>query len=96
MSRIIIQLEGGLIQDVFKTGSNAVTEAVVMDFDCEGANPSDITAFKGKEIYFEAITIKHKLGPVRAIIGTHKITKLPNNCNISYLLRAYDNGGTIE
>ena len=84
MSRIIIQLEGGLIQDVFKTGSNAVTEAVVMDFDCEGANPSDIT------------TIKHKLGPVRAIIGTHKITKLPNNCNISYLLRAYDNGGTIE
>jgi len=55
MSKIIIQLQGGLVQDVFQQGEGIPIEALVVDEDTEGALPFEITTVKiGKRKTYEA------------------------------------------
>jgi hypothetical protein len=78
MSKIIVHLEGGLVQDVYLTGKGKVTEAVVMDFDTEGADPDEITAVITKD---ENVA--------EACIHTEAISRLPRDSNLDRLLKEY-------
>jgi hypothetical protein len=59
MSKIIIQLQGGLVQDVFLKGTGKVTGYITVDEDYEGADDEEITAVNipasGTEVPYEAV-----------------------------------------
>jgi len=78
MSRIIIQLEGGLVQDVFIKGSDVPTKAVVVDFDTEDLEGNKVT--KTRDV--NGVQME-------AAIHTEAINELPKGCDISRLLKAY-------
>lgn len=79
MSRIIIQMEGGLVQDVFIQGIGKPTQAVIVDYDFEGADDDEITEARDTDG-----------GLLEACIHTEKLNTLPKKCEISALLKAYD------
>jgi hypothetical protein len=78
MARIIVHLEGGLVDDAFLEGKGPVTGVVVMDFDTEEADQNELTTIKvrGKE--------------VQAYIHTEPINRLLKSSVHARLLRSYD------
>jgi len=77
MSIIVIQLQGGLVQDVFVKGTGAPTKAVVVDEDTEGAD--DPLTYIGED------GDKHQ-----ACIHTQDISKLSKGCDMALAVKAYD------
>lgn len=81
MAEIIIQLQGGLVQDVFICGRGKVTDAIVVDEDVEGADPEDIT------------TVKVGTGKNRrlydACIHMEGISKLPVGSDVDKIITKY-------
>lgn len=78
MSKIIIQLQGGLVQEVFIQGTGAPEDAIVVDEDVEGADLEDIT------------TIKLKDGSdYEACIHTEAINKLPKGRDVDNIVKEY-------
>jgi len=78
MSQIIIQLQGGLVQDVFICGTGKVSDAIVVDEDAQGADPKEIT--------------KVSLGRGRkyeACIHTEGVTKLPKGSDVDKIVTKY-------
>jgi hypothetical protein len=81
MSKIIIQLMGGLVQDVFIKGKGVPTRAIVVDEDVEGADPEDITTVKiGKDETYEAC------------IHTEALNKLPQGSDVDLIIKKYLKG----
>jgi hypothetical protein len=78
MSKIIIQLQGGLVQDVFIKGRGIPTKAITVDEDVEGTDSEDITSInlKGKKTY-------------EACLGTWDINKLPKDSDVDRIVKAY-------
>jgi hypothetical protein len=79
MSNIIIQLQGGLVQDVFIKGTGKITGYITIDED-EDADPKDQT--------------KVKLGrgkTYRAVVGCHKISRLPKGSDVAKMVTAFLN-----
>ena len=78
MSKIIIQLQGGLVQDVFIKGRGIPTKAIVVDEDTEGADSDEI------------ITITLKKGDsYEACIHTEAINKLPKGSDVDRIVNKY-------
>lgn len=78
MSKIIIQLQGGLVQDVFKVGKGPVTGYITVDED-EDADPQDQTTVKtGKGKDYSAVCG-----------GIHSINKLPKGSDVDRIVKAY-------
>jgi len=80
MNRLIIQLAGGLIQDVFKEKEGPVDSVLVIDEDTEGALDSEITEYRGEDGAY-----------ADAVIHTQKIKILPDACDMAMAIKAYDN-----
>jgi hypothetical protein len=93
MSKIIIQLQGGLVQEVFIKGTGNPTKAIVVDEDVEGAEDNDpkITSIKiGKDTYkacihIEAINELPKKSDVDRIVTKYLMLSAP----VSNTLKAY-------
>ena len=82
MSQIIIQLQGGLVQDVFIKGKGIPTKAIVVDEDFEGADPKDITS----------VIIKREgmaNSEYEACIHTEGIRVLPKNSDVDMIVKKY-------
>ena len=78
MSTIVIQLQGGLVQEVFIRGTGPTMKAIVVDEDVEGADLEDIT------------TVKIKNGSdYEACIHTEAINKLPKNSDVDHIVKEY-------
>jgi hypothetical protein len=75
MSRIIVQMGGGLIRDVFKTGKGDPKEVVVVDLEAEqdeiDSDPDRAVRYKDKEGKISC-----------AIIQDYGFSKLPENCDV--------------
>jgi hypothetical protein len=80
MSKIIIQLQGGLVQEVFLQGQGLPTKALVVDEDVEGADPQEITTVLLKDRTYEAC------------IHTETISKLPENSDVAHIVSKYPKG----
>jgi hypothetical protein len=76
MSKIIIQLQGGLVQDVFIKGLGKPTAAIVIDEDTEGTD--DYLTYVGED------GEEHQ-----ASIHTEKISKLFKGCDMERAMKAY-------
>ena len=78
MSKIIIQLQGGLVQDVFIQGRGIPTKAIVVDEDVEGSDAEDITSVKlsRKKTY-------------EAWIHTADINRLHKDTDVDRIVKAY-------
>jgi hypothetical protein len=83
MSKIIIQLQGGLVQDVFIQGVGNPTKAIVVDEDIEGAEPNEITTVK-----VDYGTLKNE-DTFEAYIHTESIKPLPKGCDVEKIVKAY-------
>jgi hypothetical protein len=80
MSAIVIQLQGGLVQDVFIKGTGAPTKAIVVDEDVEDADSEDITTVKGS----------HEIeGDYEACIHIEPINNLPNGSDVDRIVKEY-------
>jgi len=84
MSTIIVQLQGGLVQDVFLRGTGKPTKYITIDEDFEGADPDDITSV----FYFRCASGRslHE-----AVCGCHKISPLPKGSDVDKMVKAYLN-----
>jgi hypothetical protein len=76
MSCIIIQLMGGLVQDVFVKGTGAPTKAIVVDEDTEGTD--DYLTYVGEN------DEEHQ-----ACIHTESIKELPKGSDMDRAVKAY-------
>lgn len=80
MSRIIVQLHGGLVQDVFIQAARGRLFVYVVDEDVEGAEPREITKIKiGKGKTYEAAI--HRTG----------LSELPKGSDVDKIIKAYLN-----
>ena len=78
MSKIIIQLQGGLVQEVFIQGKGIPSKAIVVDEDVEGADLAEIT------------TIKAASGSsYEACVHTEGLSKLPKNSAVDLMVKEY-------
>jgi hypothetical protein len=77
--RIVIEIEGGLVQNVYTIADGETNNAVVVDYDTEGADSDDITFSKDSGG-----------GQIEAIVHTEQLIKLPTNCDARRLVEAYD------
>ena len=80
MSRIVIQMEGGLVQDVFISGIGKPTTAVIVDFDTEGADDQELTSIDDTGGWKR----------IDACIHTEKLHTLPRKSDVARLVKAYD------
>jgi len=80
MSTIIIQLEGGLVQDVFIKGTGKPSKATIVDFDIEGMVDGYTQAYDKEDCLLEAA------------IHTESIHKIPIDCDLDRLFKAYKKG----
>ena len=84
MSRIIVQIGGGLIRDVYKVGKGEPKEVVVVDLEPEqdeinSFDPVCVTSYEdesGKE--------------AQAIIQDYGFSKLPKNCDVIRSVKAWE------
>lgn len=77
MAEIIIQLQGGLVQDVFLCGRGKVTDYITVDED-EDADPRDQT--------------KVKLGKGKvygAVVGMHGVSRLPKGSDVDKIVTKF-------
>jgi len=79
MSKIIIQLQGGLVQDVFLRGTGRNTGYITVDEDYDGADAEDIT------------TVKAKTGDDYEAVcgGPYKISRLPKDSDVGKMITAF-------
>lgn len=75
MSRVIIQVQGGLVQDVFIMGLGAPKSYVFVDHDCEGSD--------------DYIEVKGKDGGC-ACVSQRKISRLPGICFVRKIVGIFD------
>jgi len=85
MSKIIIQLMGGLVQDVFIKGTGKLESAIVVDEDVEGPDPEDITSVKIKRPGLGNMTYE-------ACIHTEGISRLKKGCDVDLIVNKYLKG----
>jgi hypothetical protein len=83
MSKIIIQLQGGLVQEVFIQGKGIPTKAIVVDEDVDGADSDEITSVK-----VDYGTIKDDT-TYEACVHTEAISKLPAGSDIALIVKKY-------
>jgi hypothetical protein len=79
MAELVIQLEGGLVQWVYKRGSGEITGSVVIDFDTEGSDKDEITSVKGDDG-----------NPTEAVIHDEGFITLEPGSEIDRLIEAYN------
>jgi|WetSurMetagenome_2_1015567.scaffolds.fasta_scaffold114581_3 hypothetical protein len=79
MSRIIIQLQGGLIADQFLVGKGLPTEVIVINEDTDGAEEDEITKVD-----------LGKRGTYEAIIHAEKLNPLPPDSDVAKMLQVFD------
>jgi hypothetical protein len=77
MSKIIIQIQGGLVQEVFIQGKGIPSKAVVVDEDVEGSDDLDITVVELPEGLYEAC------------VHTEGIAKLRKGCDVDRMVKKY-------
>jgi hypothetical protein len=83
MSSIIVQLQGGLVQDVFLRGRGKPTKYITVDEDSEGADPDDITSVK---VDYGTLKDDHDY---EAVCGCYKISQLPKDSDVAKMVKAY-------
>lgn len=86
MSKIIIQLQGGLVQEVFIQGKGIPTKAIVVDEDVEGAEPDNITSVRIKT---EKTSLGRGTFEYEACIHTEAINVLPRGSDVDCIIKAY-------
>ena len=79
MAELVIQLEGGLVQWVYKRGKGEITGSVVIDFDTEGADKDEVTTVTGDDDR-----------PTEAVIHDEGFVTLKPGCEIDRLIEAYN------
>jgi len=89
MSQIIIQLQGGLVQDVFICGTGKPSDAIVVNEDVEGADAKEITTVK---ITTENTSLGKGTFDYEACIHTEGITKLPKDSDVDKIITKYLKG----
>lgn len=77
MSKIIIQLQGGLVQEVFFQGTGAPTKAIVVDEDIDGIDSEELTTVKTSESVYEAA------------IHTEKVTRLKRGTDVDLIVKKF-------
>ena len=77
MSEIIIQLDGGLVQEVFIRGKGIPTKAIVVDEDVEGTDD------------YTSINIGKSKIPYEACIHTERIARLKKGCDVDLIVKEY-------
>ena len=80
MSKIIIQVQGGLVQDVFIKGKGIPTKAIIVDEDVEGTD--DYTSVEIKRPGLGNKTYE-------ACIHTEAISKLKKGCDVDLIVKEY-------
>ncbi|MBE3144538.1 MAG: hypothetical protein IMZ61_11535 [Planctomycetes bacterium] len=78
MSKIIIQLDGGLVQDVFLRGTGKITNAIIVDEDVEMCDPDNIvtTKIKGNKTY-------------AAAVHTNPVSNLPKGSDVDNIVKEF-------
>jgi hypothetical protein len=79
MSKIIIQLQGGLVADVFVVGTGTPTEIIVIDEDTDGVGDEDLTMVK-----------LGKRGTYEAVVHSETPNPLPEDSDVAKMVRAFD------
>ena len=79
MAKIVIQLDGGLVQWVYKRGRGEITGCIVLDCDTEGADEDELTTIVGDDGR-----------PTDAVIHDEGFVDLPKGCEIDRLIEAYN------
>jgi hypothetical protein len=79
MSKIIIQLQGGLVQEVFITGEGEPGLVYIIDEDTEDIDDECLTKYK---------TVSGKTG--EAVIHTDSVNPLPEDCDMARALNAFE------
>lgn len=75
---IVIQLQGGLVQEVFRVIHGDPTAVIIVDEDTEGADPEEIT------------TVQTKNGKTyEACIHHEEISVLPSNSDVGRIVQKY-------
>jgi hypothetical protein len=78
MSKIIIQLDGGLIQDVFLQGTGKITKAIIVDEDVEMCDPDNL------------VTVKIGRGKTYTTsVHSNTVSRLPEGCDVEKIVEAY-------
>ena len=77
MSRIIIQMDGGLVQDVFIQGRGKITNAIIVDEDVEMCDPDLI------------VTVPIGRGKYRASVHSNSVSRLPKDSDVDRIVKAY-------
>jgi hypothetical protein len=91
MAEIIIQISGGLVQEVFIKGKGIPTKAIVVDEDAEGSNLDEITTVEipGGTCDSKGICTRN----YEAVVHTEAINVLPKNSDVDRIVRAYQKNG---
>jgi hypothetical protein len=79
MSRIVIQLSGGLVADQFLIGTGTPTEVIIIDEDVDQADEDEITTVK-----------INKKQTYRALVHAETLNHLPLNSDVARMLRTFD------
>jgi len=78
MSTIIIQMQGGLVQDVFVSGKGAPNLVYVVDEDVEDIDDECLTRYETES------------GSHEAVIHTDSVKPLPLNCDMDKAVKAFE------
>ena len=76
--QIVIQLDGGLVQDVFLRGRGKITGAVIVDEDVEMCDP---------DLFVEVKIGRGKT--YKAAVHTNSVSRLPKDCDVDKMVKAY-------
>lgn len=81
MSRLIIQVGGGLVQDIFKMGKGPIGRIFVVDFDDEDSDEDRVTRTKDSDG-----------NNIAALVSEPGISKLPQDSDVSLIMQEYIRG----
>jgi hypothetical protein len=79
MAEIVVHLDGGLVQWVYKRGRGEITGCVIVDCDTEGADEDELT-----------VTTNDKGETIDAVVHDEGFVSLKPGCEIDRLVDAYD------
>jgi hypothetical protein len=85
MSKIIIQIQGGLVQDVFKVGSGKLTGYITVDEDAEGAEDFTTVKCKTKNDPLGKGTFNYEA----VCGGAYKISNLPKRSDVARMVNKF-------
>jgi hypothetical protein len=78
MSRIIVQLDGGLVQDVFIQGRGKIIGAVIVDEDVQMCDPDNF------------VQVKIGRGKMyTASVHSNTVSRLKKDCDVDKMVKAY-------